>query len=482
MGTGTGPEVLPPITAMNVFPVFFDLAGRRVLLVGGGEPALQKLRLLRKTGAQLLLLAPAIEPEIRAAVEEGGVEWRAEDPTASHFADTTLAVIATGDEAQDRAAALLANAARVPVNVVDRADLSDFIVPAIVDRDPVVIGISTGGAAPLLARRLRAAIEAMLPARLGALARFAERFRGAVAAKIGNRQLRLRFWERVFDGPVATAVLDGRESQAAERMLTLVNAAAANNPAEGRVALVGAGPGDPELLTLKAHRLLQEADVIIHDRLVAPAVLDLARRDARRIAVGKARGHHSLPQPEINRLLAREAQAGNRVVRLKGGDPFIFGRGGEELEHLEREGIAVEIVPGITAALGCAASARVALTHRDAAQAVILATAEGAEGEPALDWSALAGLHRTLAIYMGVGAAPRLQQRLVEGGLDPATPVAVIENGTRPDERVLSGAVCELAALVARHEVAGPAIILIGEVAAGARQSLLETTAERLRA
>jgi uroporphyrin-III C-methyltransferase / precorrin-2 dehydrogenase / sirohydrochlorin ferrochelatase len=470
---------------MNVFPAFFDLAGRRVLLVGGGETALQKLRLLRKAGARLLLVAPAIEPEIAAAIEDGAVEWRAEELTAEHFAGAALAVITTGDEARDLAGAALAKAARVPVNVVDRADLSDFIVPAIVDRDPVVIGISTAGAAPLLARRLRAAIEAMLPARLGALARFAERFRGAVAAKIGNRQLRLRFWEQVFDGPVATAVLDGRESQAAERMLTLVNSAAANDPAQGRVALVGAGPGDPELLTLKAHRLLQEADVIVYDRLVAPAVLELARRDARRIAVGKARGHHSLPQAEINRLLASEARAGNRVVRLKGGDPFIFGRGGEELEHLEREGIAVEIVPGITAALGCAASARVALTHRDAAQAVIFATAEGAEGEPALDWSSLAGPHRTLAIYMGIGAAPRLQQRLLEGGLDPATPVAVIENGTRPDERVLSGSINELAALVARHELSGPAIILIGDVAADARPSALSTAGlatERLRA
>jgi len=467
---------------MNVFPVFFDLAGRRVLLVGGGEAALQKLRLLRKAGAHVLLLAPAIEPEIAATIEEGAAEWRAEELTADHLEGVSLAVIATGDEARDRAGAALAKAARVPVNVVDRAELSDFIVPAIVDRDPVVIGISTAGAAPLLARRLRAAIEAMLPARLGALARFAERFRGAVAAKIGNRQLRLRFWEQVFDGPVATAVLDGHESQAAERMLTLVNAAAANDPAQGRVALVGAGPGDPELLTLKAHRLLQEADVIVHDRLVAPAVLELARRDARRIAVGKARGAHSLPQPEINRLLASEARAGNRVVRLKGGDPFIFGRGGEELEHLEREGVAVEIVPGITAAMGCAASVRVALTHRHAAQALILATAEGAEGEPALDWSALAGPRRTLAIYMGVGAAPRLQQRLLEGGLDPATPVAVIEKGTRPEERVLSGAVRELGALVARHEVAGPAIILVGEVAASARQSAVETTLQRLRA
>jgi uroporphyrin-III C-methyltransferase/precorrin-2 dehydrogenase/sirohydrochlorin ferrochelatase len=470
---------------MNVFPVFFDLSGRRVLLAGGGETALQKLRLLRKAGARLLVVASAIEPEVALAVEEGAAEWRAEELTAAHFDDAALAVIASGDEAKDRAGAALAKAARVPVNVVDRADLSDFIVPAIVDRDPVVIGISTAGAAPLLARRLRAAIEALLPARLGALARFAERFRGAVAAKIGNRQLRLRFWEQVFDGPVATAVLDGRESQAAERMLTLVNSTAANDPAQGRVALVGAGPGDPELLTLKAHRLLQEADVIVYDRLVASAVLDLARRDARRIAVGKARGAHSLPQAEINRLLASEAHAGNRVVRLKGGDPFIFGRGGEELEYLEREGIAVEIVPGITAALGCAASARVALTHRDAAQAVIFATAEGAEGEPTLDWSSLAGRHRTLAIYMGIGAAPRLQQRLLEGGLDPSMPVAVIENGTRPDERVLSGTIGDLVALVAHHEVSGPAIILIGEVAGAARPSALERAslvAERRRA
>jgi uroporphyrin-III C-methyltransferase/precorrin-2 dehydrogenase/sirohydrochlorin ferrochelatase len=470
---------------MNVFPVFFDLAGRRVLLVGSGEMAQQKLRLLRKAGARLLLIAPEIAPEMSNAVEEGVAEWRAEELTAAHFDGASLAVIATGDETRDRAAAALAKAARVPANVVDRADLSDFIVPAIVDRDPVVIGISTAGAAPLLARRLRAAIEALLPARLGALARFAERFRGAVAAKIGDRQLRLRFWEQVFDGPVATAVLDGRESQASERMLTLVNSAAANDPAQGRVALVGAGPGDPELLTLKAHRLLQEADVIVHDRLVASVVLDLARREARRIAVGKARGAHSLPQAEINRLLANEARAGNRVVRLKGGDPFIFGRGGEELDHLEREGIAVEVVPGITAALGCAASARIPLTHRGTAQAVVFATAEGAEGEPALDWSALAGPHRTLAVYMGVGAAPRLQRRLIEGGLDPATPVAVIENGSRSDERLFSGAVGELAALVARHQLSGPAIILIGETAAAARQSVLESAlqaAERLRA
>ncbi|HWA42982.1 MAG TPA: siroheme synthase CysG [Hypericibacter adhaerens] len=470
---------------MNVFPVFFDLAGRSVLLVGGGETALQKLRLLRKAGARLRLVAPELAPDLASALEEGGVEWRAEPLTPAHFAEATLAVIATGDEGRDRAGAAMAKEARVPVNVVDRADLSDFIVPAIVDRDPVVIGISTAGAAPLLARRLRATIEALLPARLGALARFAERFRGAVAAKIDHRQLRLRFWEQVFDGPVASAVLEGRESQAAERMLTLVNSAAANDPAEGRVALVGAGPGDPELLTLKAHRLLQEADVIVYDRLVAPAVLELARRDARRVAVGKARGAHSLPQAEINRLLASEARAGNRVVRLKGGDPFIFGRGGEELDHLEREGIAVEVVPGITAALGCAASARVALTHRDTAQAVIFATAEGAEGEPALDWSALAGPHCTLAIYMGIGAAPRLQQRLLEGGLDPATPVAVIENGTRADERVLTGRVDGLAARVARHEVSGPAIILIGEVAANAKAAALETAArpaERRRA
>jgi uroporphyrin-III C-methyltransferase/precorrin-2 dehydrogenase/sirohydrochlorin ferrochelatase len=460
---------------MNVFPVFFDLAGRRVLLVGGGEMALQKLRLLRKAGARPLVIAPEIAAEMTSAVGEGIAEWRAEALTAVHFDDVSLAVVATGNEARDRAAAALAKAARVPVNVVDRADLSDFIVPAIVDRDPVVIGISTAGAAPLLARRLRGAIEAMLPARLGALARFAERFRGAVAAKIGDRQLRLRFWEQVFDGPVATSVLDGRESQAAERMLTLVNSAVANDPAQGRVALVGAGPGDPELLTLKAHRLLQEADVNIYDRLVAPAVLDLARREARRIAVGKARGAHSLPQAEINRLMASEARAGNRVVRLKGGDPFIFGRGGEELDHLEREGILVEIVPGITAALGCAASARIPLTHRKAAQALIFATAEGAEGEPALDWSSLAGPHRTLAVYMGVGAAPRLQRRLLEGGLDPATPVAVIENGTRSDERVLSGSLRDLASLAARHALSGPAIILIGDVAAAARRSGVET-------
>jgi uroporphyrin-III C-methyltransferase/precorrin-2 dehydrogenase/sirohydrochlorin ferrochelatase len=456
---------------MNVFPAFFDLAGRTVLVAGGGEAAAQKLRLLSKTGAACRVVAPALNAEIAAAVAEGRLEWRRRRLEPSDLDGIALAVVAEEDTDEAERAAALARAWRVPLNVVDRADLSDFIVPAIVDRDPVVIGISTAGAAPLLARRLRAAIEAMLPARLGRLARFAERFRGAVAAKVANRHLRLRLWERVFDGPVAAEVLAGRESQAAERMLALVNGRAANEAAEGRVALVGAGPGDPELLTLKAHRLLQEADVIVHDRLVAPAVLELARRDARRIPVGKARGSHSLPQDEINKLLAAEARAGNRVVRLKGGDPFVFGRGGEELEHLKREGIAVEAVPGITAALGCAASAGIALTHREAAQALVLATAEGAAGEPALDWPSLAGPGRTLVLYMGVGAAARVETRLLEGGLDPTTPVAIIENGTRPEERVIAGTVHELGALVARHGVTGPAVIVIGAVAATAEHA-----------
>ena len=373
-----------------------------------------------------------------------------------------LVIAATGLDAVDSRVSEAARDAGIPVNAVDRRDLSDFSVPAIVDRDPIVVAVSSGGAAPVLARRLRERIEALLPSRLGDLARFAERFRTSVAAMVPAPSRR-RFWELFFEGPVATRLLAGEGHGAREAMLGLVNAPTRREP--GSVAIVGAGPGDPDLLTLRALRLLQDADVIVHDRLVGAGVLDLARRDAQRICVGKARGNHSLGQDGINALLAERALAGQRVVRLKGGDPLIFGRGGEEVEHLRRLGIAVQVVPGITAATGCAAAAGLPLTHRDLAQSVTFVTAHARDGEPRLDWRALAAPHQTLVVYMGVAVADRLAARLIEHGLAPATPVAIIENGTLPSQRVITGKLHDLGALVHGRGVEGPAALVIGEVA-----------------
>ncbi|MGE3231542.1 MAG: siroheme synthase CysG [Hyphomicrobium sp.] len=467
---------------MDYFPTFFSIADRRVVVIGGGEAALQKLRLLTRARARVRLIAQEAASEIESLAAEGRIDWQRRAFAASDLEGATLVVAASGESALDERVAEAAKAIGVPVNVVDRAELSDFIVPAIVDRDPVIIGISTAGTAPILARRIRERIEAILPARLGALARFAQRFRGAIAARFADRRERLRLWEKFFDGPAADAVLAGREPEAAERLLSDINRRA--DAETGRVAIVGAGPGDPELLTLKALRHLEHADVVLYDRLVDPAILDRIRRDARRIFVGKAPGRHAMSQEAINALLVAEARAGHRVVRLKGGDPFIFGRGGEELDALRAAGVPAEVVPGITAALGCAAAAGIPLTHRDHAQALVIATAEGKAGEPELDWAALAKPRQTLAIYMGVGAAQRVMENLLAHGLAPATPVALVENGTRPDQRILAGRLAELGSLVARNLVRGPALILIGEVASRAEDAatLAAELPERLTA
>ena len=467
---------------MNYFPAFFDLKERPALIVGGGEAAARRLRLLRKAGAKVTVVAPRIGEEIAAAVAEGGVAVRQRGFVSGDVNGQTAVFAATGLAEVDARVAEAAKAVGVPVNVADRAELSSFIVPAIVERDPVVIGISTGGAAPVLASRLREAIERLLPARLGRLADFADTFRTAVKATVPSATSRFRFWDRFFDGPVADQVLAGHENAARERMLTLVNGRGANEAPRGGVAIVGAGPGDPDLLTLRALRLLQRADVVVHDKLVGPGVLDLVRRDAERIDVGKRAGNHSKSQDEINALLAEQALAGRRVVRLKGGDPFIFGRGGEEVDYLRQRGVSVELVPGITAALGCAAAVGIPLTHRDHAQAVTLATGQGKDGEPELDWATLARLDQTLAIYMGVGTAGRIASRLIGHGLDPATPVAVIENGTLPNQRAVYGRLSGLGWLVRQSGIAGPALIVIGRVAALADAAVPAIAPEPVRA
>ncbi len=451
---------------MESFPLFFRLGGRRALVVGGGAAAVAKARLLRSADANVTIVAPRAAAEIRAWHADGDVRWLARRFRADDLDGVALAIAATGLAEIDEAVGCAASHARIPFNAVDRPDISDFIFPSIVDRSPVVVGISTNGASPVLARRLRERIEAMLPANLGRLATFLASFRGAVAAKIGPFEARRRFWEDVLDGSVARDVLEGNERDARQAMLSRINRFEDDVARHGHVDIVGAGPGDPELLTLKALRAIQDADVVVHDRLVSDAILDLVRRDARRIYVGKRKSNHSVPQDGINDLLISLTRGGERVVRLKGGDPFVFGRGGEELEALRAAGVPARVVPGVTAATGCAAAAGLPLTHREHASAVTFVTGHGVDGEPDVDWAALAAPRHTLVVYMGLSRAGTLAARLIDHGRAPETPIAIVENGTRPDQRVVTGTLADTADLVAMFAVGAPALIVVGEVAA----------------
>jgi uroporphyrin-III C-methyltransferase/precorrin-2 dehydrogenase/sirohydrochlorin ferrochelatase len=436
---------------MRSFPLFLKLEGRPVLLVGAGSAAAAKLRLLSSAGARVTVVADIPSPEAFAAVE--------------------LVFGATGNEADDRIVAEHARGAGKLVNIVDRPELSDFTMPAIVDRGDIVVAVSTHGASPVLAQRVRAAIESVLPPGLGRLAQFAQRFRTAIQARIGDNAARRRFWDEVLSGPIAAAVLAGDVKRATRDLIRAVNRGEPKAET-GHVSLVGAGPGDPELLTLRAARALREADVIVYDKLVDPAVLEYARRDARRIFVGKSKGDHTLPQTEINALLVSEARAGRHVVRLKGGDPFVFGRGGEELDSLVAEGIRVEVVPGITAATGCAAYAGFPLTHRDHASSVVFVSGQSKDGFSDLDWRALANPRQTVVVYMGVSAAGEVAGKLIEAGLSASMPITIVENGTRWDQRVIKGDLSEAAELIRRHGVAGPALLVIGEVTRAAEAGL----------
>ncbi|MEQ8356414.1 MAG: siroheme synthase CysG [Kiloniellaceae bacterium] len=450
---------------MRYFPAFHDLTLRPSLIVGGGEMAMRKLRLLLKAGAAVTVVAPSATAEVVDTARRKEISWLQRDFSAGDIEGCGLVISATGLLSVDEAVAAAAQAAGVPVNVVDRPELSSFITPAIIDRDPLVIGISSGGSSPVLARQIRERLESLLPANLGRLARFAGAFRDAVAAQVHDGSRRRRFWERFFSGPIADKVLAGDEIGAREAMLGLVNGRAARVQEAGSVAIVGAGPGDPDLLTFKALRRLQEADVVLYDKLVGPEIVDYARRDAERIYVGKAKADHTKTQDEINALMAEHALAGRRVVRLKGGDPFIFGRGGEEMGYLRARGVAVEVVPGVTAAAGCAAAAGIPLTLRGTALAVTFLTGHARDGAPDLDWASLAGNKQTLAVYMGVSTAGTVAERLIAHGLSAGTPVAVIENGTRPEQRVVTGRLEELASRLQTAGIDGPALIIIGEVA-----------------
>ena len=464
---------------MRRFPAFIDLKTRPAVIVGGGAAALAKARLLLAAGARPTLIWPEFEEQTRAALE-GEAMLAARAPTPGDFNGARLAFIAVDAREDAEKLANMARKAGALVNVVDRPELCDFTTPSIVDRGALTVAISTDGAAPVLGRKLRADIEAMLPARAGALADFAARYRDAVKARFDQSDRR-RFWETFFNGPIAARVLAGEEAGAREAMIEAINRPPKEQP-KGVVHIVGAGPGDPELLTLKALRLLQTADVILYDRLVSDEILALARRDAERVYVGKAKARHAAPQSEIESKMIALARDGKTVVRLKGGDPFVFGRGGEELDAVRKAGIDAFVTPGITAATGGAAAAGMALTHRDFSQSVTFVTGHAKDDkDPELDWAALAALKNTLVVYMGVGKAASIAANLVRHGRAPSTPVAVIENATRSDQLIVKGALGELPALIAAGGVKGPALIVIGEVAALADGKALSAFARQQR-
>ncbi|MEL5637856.1 siroheme synthase CysG [Serratia ureilytica] len=448
---------------MDYLPIFADLKQRPVLVVGGGDVAARKVSLLQRAGAEIRIVAQSLSPELEQQRQQGRVLWLGKTFDPQQLDDVFLAIAATDDNALNAAVFAEADKRRVLANVVDDQPRCSFIFPSIIDRSPLVVAVSSSGQAPVLARLLREKLEALLPASLGQMAQLAGRWRGQVKQRLASIGERRRFWENTFGGRFATLVANGQTAQA-ERQLEqdLHRFAAGDEGAQGEIALVGAGPGDVGLLTLRGLQVMQQADVVLYDHLVSGEILDLVRRDAERICVGKRAGAHSVIQEETNRLLVELAQQGKRVVRLKGGDPFIFGRGGEELQVAAAAGIPFQVVPGVTAAAGATSYAGIPLTHRDHAQSVTFITGHCRPDGDGLDWADLARARQTLAIYMGTMKAADISQRLIAHGRDAATPVAVISRGTRADQQVQIGTLEQLEYLAQRAPL--PALLVIGEV------------------
>ena len=445
---------------MQFLPLFHKLQDRPVLVIGGGEVALRKARLLSDAGAVLRVVAPEIRSELQELAGPGGIFLRGY--ASSDLQGVALVIAATDDVPLNAQISAEAQALGIPVNVVDAPALCSVIFPAIVDRSPLIVAVSSGGDAPVLARLIRAKIETWIPATYGQLANLGKRFRERVKQLFPDVQQRRVFWEDVFQGQIAESVFAGKPEEG-ERLLEERLAGAAPR-ALGEVYLVGAGPGDPDLLTFRALRLMQQADVVLYDRLVAPAIIELCRRDAERIYVGKRRADHAVPQEQINQLLIDLARQGKRVLRLKGGDPFIFGRGGEEIEQLAAEDIPFQVVPGITAASGCAAYAGIPLTHRDHAQSVRFVTGHLKDGSSNLPWKDLVAPGQTLVFYMGLVGLSDICEQLIAHGRSGATPAALVQQGTTQNQRVFTGTLETLPQLVAQHEVHAPTLVIVGEV------------------
>ncbi|KZN46612.1 siroheme synthase CysG [Pseudoalteromonas luteoviolacea] len=448
---------------MQYLPIFTKLDDRPVLIVGGGDVALRKCQAFLKARAQVAVVAPSFCDELLALSQQNKVSLIEEYFEAHHVLGMMLIIAATDSEAVNKAVCDAANTHNIFVNVVDDQPKCGFIFPSIVDRDPITIAISSAGTAPVLARRLREKLEAIIPHHTGALARLAGNFREQVKARFKTFADRRQFWERVFDSSVVRKVQVGDTQGAEQQLHDLLT----NTPQpEGEVYIVGAGPGDPELLTIKALQLMQQADVVVYDYLVSDEIMELVRRDADLVCVGKRAGNHSVKQEDTNEMLLNFAKQGKKVCRIKGGDPFIYGRGGEEIQVLAKHGVKYQIVPGITAAAGCSAYAGIPLTHRDHAQAIQFVTGHCKKEGQELDWRGLAHTNQTLAIYMGVIKSPHIQAKLLEHGRSPETPIAIVENGTRKSQRVVRGTLSELATKIEQHQIQSPALLIIGEVAA----------------
>ena len=453
---------LAPRADRAYFAAFLDLRGKPGVVVGGGGVAALKAEALLRSGVRVTVIAPRLGERLAELVTLGALRHEDRRFQPGDLVGAEIAMAATDDAAVNAAVATAARALKIPVNVADDAASSTFIMPSVIDRPPLQIAISSAGTSPVLARKLRTTIESVVPFAFGRLAALAGRFRAASKRRFPDPEARRRFWEEVMDGPVADMMLSGNEQSA---VAALEKRLSDKTPSPGGfVSLVGAGPGDPELLTLRALRVMQRANVVLYDHLVAPALVDLARRDAERIYVGKEKDNHALPQEEINALMVRLAREGKRVVRLKGGDPFIFGRGGEEIDSLAAQGIAFEVVPAVTAAAGAASYAGIPLTHRDHAQACIFVTGHLKGGAAQLDWASLVRPRQTLVVYMGVGALASICAGLVEHGLAPSTPAALVEKATLPEQRVIEGDLALLPSMASAQGARPPALLIVGEV------------------
>ncbi len=449
---------------MDYLPLFVDLKNRHCLIVGGGDIAARKAGLLCKVQADVTIVAPSISASTQALIDAKDVTWINAVFSEKLLEECSLVIAATDNEQVNRDVYQHAKQHKIWVNVADCPELCDFILPSILDRSPIVVAVSSGGKSPILARQLRARLETLIPPAYGKLAELVGRYRSVVQKKLPKLSMRRRFWESVLQGKVADHVLAGRDQQGEDSLQALLEQTQTADLQKGEVYLVGAGPGDPELLTFKALRLMQQADIVFYDRLVSKEVLALVRREAEQVYVGKQRAWHAVRQEEINQLLLTHAQQGKRVLRLKGGDPFIFGRGGEEIETLAAENIPFQVVPGITAASGCASYAGIPLTHRDYSQSCTFVTGQLKDGALDLNWQALVQARQTVVVYMGLAGLPVLTKKLQEHGLSSTMPVALVQQGTTAQQKVWISTIAEIADLAAREQPIAPTLVIIGEV------------------
>lgn len=449
---------------MEYLPIFIDLKQQDCLVVGGGEVAARKAGLLLKAQAKVTVVAPKLSATTQKMLDTGEISWLPAEFEQSQIDQQRLVIAATDDETINAAVHQAAQAKNILVNVADSPDKCDFILASILDRSPIIVAVSSGGDSPVLARNLRARLETLIPPAYSKLGQLVGRYRDAVKTKFDRISQRRRFWESVLEGPVADHMLAGREELAEKTLLDKLADPDSDNLERGEVYLVGAGPGDPDLLTFKALRLMQQADVVFYDRLVSKEVLALVRKEAELIYVGKQRAWHAVRQEEINSLLLEHAKQGKRVLRLKGGDPFIFGRGGEEIETLADEKIPFQVVPGITAASGCASYAGIPLTHRDYAQSCVFVTGQLKQGELDLNWEALVQPRQTVVVYMGLAGLPELSRQLQAHGMPADKPAALVQQGTTENQKVWVSAIDELPALAEKEQPVAPTLVIIGEV------------------